>query len=654
MRFRNRLFRGVLLAALPLVLTQFSQAENQSLAKRFADADAASTIQGTAEWHPFPKADQRDAWESVPQDAREKILVLGEEFAAQEVPNLPATLYLEYRRVGNRNRYQDVWMVRRAMLNGLALAECIEGKGRFLDPLADVAWAICDESSWTWPAHVGKQKAGVDLPDTTEPIVALFSAETACSLAWVVYLLEDQLDEVSPQICRRIRREIDQRILTPYLQRDDFSWMGFGGGGRPNNWNPWINSNVLAAALLLEPDQQRRVELVQKALGCLDCFFVPYPSDGSCDEGPSYWGRAGASLFENLELLYSVTQGKFDVYDDPVVKEIGRFVCRTHVSGNHFVCVGDCDVIADPPRDLVFRYGQRIQDAPMQDLAASGLAGAELWGERRGPWSMMRILAALFNLSDLRSAKASPPYLRDVWLGNPDMQLMAARDAGGTTDGLFVAAWGGHNGQSHNHNDVGNYIVYQDGRPVLIDVGRPEYTRQTFSGDRYKIWAMQSAYHNLPTIGGRMQEAGGRYAAGNLAYHADDKTAELKMDLAPAYPKAAGVDTWLRTVQLVRGKCVQVTDDFTLREGSSDIVEHLMTPCDVKILGAGQLRLCDDAGADVLIRISPPELDVDVETIALDDEKLAAMWGPSLRRISLRAYQALKEATWSVQISTAK
>ena len=275
---------------------------------------------------------------------RTKILSLATEYATRDVPHLPASLYLEYQRVGNRNRYQDVWMQRRAMLNGLALAECVEGEGRFLDPLANVIWAICEESSWTWPAHIGVQKRGVGLPDANEPIVALFSAETASSLAWVVYLLEDRLDKVSPLICPRVRREIDHRILTPFLNRDDFRWMGFSSGGRPNNWNPWINSNVLAAALLTEIDQRRRQELVQKVLRSLDRFFVPYPPDGSCDEGPSYWGRAGASLFDNLELLHSVTQGKFDVYDDAAVREIGRYIYRLHIAGDAFVCVGDCDV----------------------------------------------------------------------------------------------------------------------------------------------------------------------------------------------------------------------------------------------------------------------------------------------------------------------
>lgn len=122
-----------------VVLTRVTDAENISLAERFPDENATSILLGASQWHPFPQADRRGAWEALPRDVRDRILALAAEYADREVPNLPATLYLEYRRVGNRNRYQDVWMQRRAMLNGLALAECVEGKGRFLDPLANVA-----------------------------------------------------------------------------------------------------------------------------------------------------------------------------------------------------------------------------------------------------------------------------------------------------------------------------------------------------------------------------------------------------------------------------------------------------------------------------------------------------------------------------------
>jgi hypothetical protein len=96
---------------------------------------------------------------------------------------------------------------------------------------------------------------------------------------------------VSPLIPRRIKREVNARILKPFLERNDFGWMGFWSrrdGRRPNNWNPWINSNVLAAGFLTEEDEEQRVEIVHKVLRSVDNFLVPYPEDGSCDEGPSY------------------------------------------------------------------------------------------------------------------------------------------------------------------------------------------------------------------------------------------------------------------------------------------------------------------------------------------------------------------------------
>ena len=259
-------------------------ADNVSLSELYTQQKLQQLLVARDAWRPFPTVQDRAAWSSAPPIARATIIELAEQRRGRESPPLPATLYLQFQRNGNRNNYQDAWIERRTMLHELVLAECLEDKGRFLDPIVNVLWAICEESSWTWPAHIGPQKAGVGLPDPTDPVIALFSAETASSLAWTTYLLRDRLDAVSPQVCRRIEREIDARILTPYLQHDDYGWMGFAArrdGRHPNNWNPWVNSNVLAAALLVEKNEERRVELVYKVLRCLDNFLVPYPSDGS-------------------------------------------------------------------------------------------------------------------------------------------------------------------------------------------------------------------------------------------------------------------------------------------------------------------------------------------------------------------------------------
>ena len=93
---------------------------------------------------------------------------------------------------------------------------------------------------------------------------------------------------------------------------------------------------------------------------------------------------------------------------------------------------------------------------------------------------------------------------------------------------FICAAQAGNNGKSHNHNDVGNFLVYADGMPAIIDVGVETYTAKTFSAQRYEIWTMQSAYHNCPTIDGVMQSAGPQFAATEVSYHADDHAAELQ------------------------------------------------------------------------------------------------------------------------------
>lgn len=647
--------KAILVAIISLViLTSVSNGKNISLSQIYSQDELGKILIPLTQWRPFPKANEREKWASIPEDIRRAYIDIGNEYLDKPVPSLPATVYLEYKRIGNRSRYQNIWFERRKMLHCLVFAECMEGKGRFLDTIANVIWAICEESSWTWPAHVGAQKVGVDLPDTTEPIVALFSAQTANSLAWTDYLLKNELDTVSPQLCKRIERQIDSQILTPFLQRNDFGWMGFNArsdGRGPNNWNPWINSNVLTATLLIEKDPVRRVELVHKVLRCLDNFLAPYPSDGSCDEGPSYWGHAGASLFDNLELMYSVTNGRFNVYDEPIIKEIGRFIYRVHIADDYFVNIGDCDGQFDIYRDLIFRYGKRINDSGMQSLALNNLTEEDVAGTDKAARSLGRMLHSIFDASELLTLKKpSPPFLGDVWLGDQDMQLMTARDKDGSLEGLYVACWAGHNGQSHNHNDVGNFIIFANGRPFIIDVGRPEYTRQTFSGRRYEIWAMQSAYHNLPTINDVMQKEGRKYAAKDVEYESSEGSAQLKMDIAPAYPDEAGINSWLRTVRLNRGEDVQIVDSFDLKTKSRNIVQNLITPCEIVWQQPGLLVLQDSKEQfEMTMRYDSQKLVLECDTIDINDAKISTIWGGHLYRIELRPKTATAKDIWKLR-----
>ncbi len=175
----------------------------------------SAALPSAGRFHPFPAASERAAWESLPQDARAALQESGERQLKTTWEVLPATVFLEYRRTGNRSRYEGIRNRRRNKLQHLVIAECVEGKGRYLDEIANGVWLICEESFWGVPAHLGAQKAGVGLPDVADPIVDLFAAETASLLAWTAYLTGPQLAGVSPLIPERIRLEIDRRMLTP-------------------------------------------------------------------------------------------------------------------------------------------------------------------------------------------------------------------------------------------------------------------------------------------------------------------------------------------------------------------------------------------------------------------------------------------------------
>ncbi|MCF7848867.1 MAG: heparinase II/III-family protein [Kiritimatiellales bacterium] len=608
-------------------------------------------------WRPVPTAADRGFWNVLPPGMRQGCSEHAEKRLGQTWPPLPATLFLEFARNGNRTRYERESFARRDALCELVLAECMEGNNRFVDDIVNGIWAICEETFWGIPAHVSAQEAGVGLPDIEEPVVPLFVGETAGLLAWTLYLLGPQLDAVSPLIRTRLHLEMDRRVLTPCLERDDFGWMGFPRR-RVNNWNPWLNSNWLTATLLMERDEERRLAAVAKIMRSLDNFIDHYPADGGCDEGPSYWGRAGASLFDCLELLHSATEGVVDVYDKPLIQNIGRYIYKAQISGRYFVNFADAPARLIPAASIIFRYGARIDDPRMMAMGAwaareQGIAKREV--PRAGRiGSLGRELAALPSLGELLTTEAAAPLPRDVWL--PDIQVMTARDVEGSAAGLFLAAKGGHNAESHNHNDVGNFIVYADGKPLIIDVGVETYTRRTFSPERYDIWTMQSAFHNLPTVNGVMQREGRDFAAREVEHTADERTARVVLDIAAAYPPEAGIEAWKRSLKLKRGECVEITDEYALTQTAEGVELSLLTPCEVRMGDPGTVLLeevdldAERTSASGVIDYEADRLSVAVEKIPIVDDKLRVVWGDCIHRLVFQVETPTQSGSLTLRI----
>jgi hypothetical protein len=637
---------GAALAAPPLAAAE--PPRRDILTKAINASRLAQTLLSRDRWKPYPTLADRAAWEALPGETRKALIAAGEEALTVPWAVLPATLFLEYRRIGNRSHYEAANGLRRNKLRNLLVAECVEGKGRFLDEIVNGVWATCEETFWGYPAHLGAQKAGPGLPDVAEPVVDLFAAETSSLMTWTLYLIGPAFDKVSPLIRERLYLEIERRIIVPALERVDWSWMGFGERRKPNNWNPWICSNWLTSVLIADRNDARRQKGVLKILAVLDNFMNGYDDDGGCDEGPGYWNAAGGALFDNLEILHSASSGRLDFYSVPLVQEIGRYIYRAHIAGDWYTNFADASAVVHIDGNMVWRYGKRIGDARM---AAHG-AWAAARHDATTAGSIGRQLPRIFTGEEMKKAPAAEALVRDVWL--PGIQVMAARVREGSSDGLYLAAQGGHNAESHNHNDVGNFLVYASGKPVLIDVGVETYSAKTFSSRRYEIWTMQSAYHNLPTIDGVMQGAGREFAARDVTHRATDQGAEMSLDIAAAYPKAAGLRSWRRTLRLDRAaNRIEVTDRYAATRAPRSIALTLMTPYQMSTPSAGAIVLPMEGTRPVRIEFDSALFAATQEEIKLQDRRLASAWGPRLYRILLTAKQPGAERSWTVRIAQA-
>jgi len=265
--------------------------------------------------------------------------------------------------------------------------------------------------------------------------------------------------------------------------------------------------------------------------------------------------------------------------------------------------------------------------------------------------SIGRQLPAIFNLAELREARRAQALFRDSWLAG--IEVMAARMREGSALGLYLAAEGGHNGKSHNHNDVGNFLVYADGMPAIIDVGPETYTAKTFSPQRYEIWVNQSAYHNCPTIDGIMQSAGRQFGATQVSYNEDDRAAQIHVDLAKAYAPEAHLVFWGRTLRLDRAdNAIVVVDDYRLTQAVKVITLTLMTPLAAQIAVPGEIRLpVTLSGKPVRVTYDASVLHAVVEEIIIHDGELRRCWGERLCRILLRADTPPLQSKWTLRIT---
>lgn len=498
--------------------------------------DIETALKGALAQPPFPSIDDRAAWDAVrmrhaPADVA-NLIARAERFASTPVPALPATLFLEFQRRGEREGYQRPCSERRSALGTLVLAECLENQGRFLDPILDYAWATCEESSWAMPAH---QSA---LTDVKRPVVDLGAADTALTLAECDYLVGSKLD---PLLAKRIRDEVDRRCIEPFLTRHDFWWMYNSAHHPVNNWTAVCIAGVVGAATYLEPDNARLAEIIAQGARSLTDYLATFDEDGGSSEGPGYWSYGFGYYTLIAHLVENRTGGKVRFLDGNLIQKIACYPLRTLLSPGVYTNFSDCDRDVRLMAPHLTYLAQHLDIPELLPLANPRLASAR---EHQLSWG----LRSLFWVAE--------PTDAPVALGKDDifrgMQWLIARYNPTDPDALVLAAKGGHNGEMHNQNDVGNFIVHVNRESLVADVGRGRYTRAYFGPERYSHFVNSSIGHSVPVVNGQVQLPGRDHGATLLGRETSDRRSLMRLELKAAYPDDADLASLQRTIALHR------------------------------------------------------------------------------------------------------
>ncbi|GIP44344.1 hypothetical protein J45TS6_28030 [Paenibacillus sp. J45TS6] len=538
------------------------------------EADSAAFAFGIANWRQRLSRTQEEphftkGWEQIRWKAAQAL--------NEPLPELSFAIFRQFADTGERKAYEDVYFERRARLNALAVVTAVitekQEHQQYLASLENVIWDICGEYTWCLTAH---------LPREGDPSqeVDLFAAETAQTLAEIYAMHQEVLDV---RIAERIRTEVRRRVLTPvFTEKRPFFWRS-----AEHNWSAVCAGGSGMAALILMNDPEEKASAMMQTLESMQSFLSGYEADGGCAEGLGYWVYGFGYYTYFAEMLREYSHRKIDLLATEHVRSIARFPSSIHLSDGVYVNFSDSSEREVLPSGLLNRIAERtgcIHDIPfiipgmLDDPVRrwAHLIRNFLWSntdqhmekdESENENENQHHMAASSNSTERAGLRTS------VF---PNLSWWVSR---GQSSGFALK--GGHNGEPHNHNDLGQFIIHGGGENLLCDLGAGMYSKAYFQEGRESIINISSGGHSVPVIGGHMQKSGPSYSAKVLKTKSSEKELQVVLDLTKAYGEAP-IHCFTRSVlfQCPEGEkrsLLQLEDVFEWKGVAESIEERLIS-----------------------------------------------------------------------------
>ncbi|WP_430611056.1 hypothetical protein [Enterococcus sp. DIV0876] len=486
------------------------------------------------------------------QSLKNEIIEAANRYVSEGViPNLPYTGYTIFLETGERLTFEKAYFERRRQLLALGLGYYLDKREETKTLLMQLLWEICNEYTWSLPAHLPISEG--DYTHEAKTTIDLFAAETGQALSELLTLIGDSLDSI---LQCRILEEIECRILRPFEEKE-WEWED-----KENNWSAVIGGCIGMTAIDVVDDSARLSAIINRLDRSLASYLNGFGDDGACVEGIGYWNYGFGYFIYYAEKLRTI-RGDHRYLTLPKVKAIAAFPYYTMIDSDKYVPFSDYAISA--LSSGLVSYCHQHFHVPVPQL----IGGVSSF-ESDPCYRFAQMYRNLIWYDDAIAKKTAA----DVFHYYDSAQWLIVKK----TD-IFFAAKGGHNQESHNHLDVGHFILALDGTLFLSDLGAGEYTKEYFDeAHRYQFFVPSSRSHSIPVINGVIQQE-----CGEQALIKEATNSRFVLSLAAFYPQAK-LSSFIRSFDLEENR-MTIVDQFQFQQTENVVKEQFITEIEPHVSG---------------------------------------------------------------------
>lgn len=477
--------------------------------------------------------------------ARKTIIERADEYSVTEPPIIKFSKIHLYVTSGNREIFEKVHIEYETRMHALFLAYVITEEEKYLEPLADIIWNICDMESWSIPAHVSET-----LPiEERRRNLDLCSCIMGFRISEIIYFIGDKLPEL---VTRRAKAEVQYRIIDSFkvARPERYFWIT-----TTNNWAAVCIAGVLCSYLYLASDEEIEMQL-PRMTEIADHYLAGFEEDGCCTEGYGYWNYGFSFFCVFAKMLCDYTDGKINYFENEKVHKIAMFQQNILLNEHQCLSFSDGGLTFEP-----YAWLSHFLKGIYPDMQLPALSDECVTDYDTAPLQQGTPIRYIFWTNpDLVGSTLEP---KSHIFGNAEWFLHHAEN-------YSLGAKAGHNDEFHNHNDVGSFLISKGGRVTFCDPGGGEYTKDYFGKGRYSIFVTSGRAHSVPVINGEFQSFGKREGGVMIA---DEN--RFKFSMKGGYTDET-ITSLVRDFECLADG-VRLTDTFEFSEMPSSVAERFVS-----------------------------------------------------------------------------